>query len=153
MTRRDGAWEAAEMFLSGKPLRSAYRVIARDGRVLWFQCEAKMIRREDGRPWFIHGVGVDVTELKQAEGALQQERNLLSAILDTVGALVIVLDREGRIIRFNRACEQLTGYASARRRAGRCGICSLFPRKSGNSKCCFSRSAKTCRERNTRVAG
>jgi PAS domain S-box-containing protein len=103
--------EASEMFLSGKALRSAYRVIARDGRVLWFQCEAKMIRREDGRPWFIHGVGVDVTELKQAEGALHQESTLLSAILDTVGALVVVLDREGRIIRFNRACEQLTGYA------------------------------------------
>jgi PAS domain S-box-containing protein len=103
--------EAAQMFLSGKPLRSSYRVIARDGRVLWFQCEAKMIRREDGRPWFIHGVGVDVTELKQAESALHQERNLLSAILDTVGALVVVLDREGRIIQFNRACEELTGYA------------------------------------------
>jgi PAS domain S-box-containing protein len=102
--------EAAEMFLTGKPLRSVYRVIARDGRVLWFQCEAKMIRRENGRPWFIHGVGVDVTELKQAEGALHQERNVLSAILDTVGALVVVLDREGRIVRFNRACEQLTGY-------------------------------------------
>jgi len=53
--------EAAEMFMSGKPLRSAYRVIARDGRVLWFQCEAKMIRHEDGRPWFIHGVGFDIT--------------------------------------------------------------------------------------------
>ena len=104
--------EAAEMFLTGNPLRSAYRVIARDGRVLWFQCEAKMIRHEDGRPWFIHGVGVDVTELKQAEGALQQQRNLLSAILDTAGALVVVLDEEGRIIRFNRACEQLTGHAS-----------------------------------------
>jgi PAS domain S-box-containing protein len=103
--------EAAEMFLSGKPLRSSYRVIARDGRVLWFQCEAKMIRREDGRPWFIHGVGVDVTELKEAEGALHQERNLLSAILDTVGALVVVLDRQGRIIQFNRACEALTGYS------------------------------------------
>jgi PAS domain S-box-containing protein len=104
--------EAAEMFLSGKPLRSAYRVMARDGRVLWFQCEAKMIRREDGSPWFIHGVGVDVTELKQTEGALHQESKLLSAILDTVGALVVVLDREGQIIRFNRACEQLTGYSS-----------------------------------------
>lgn len=60
------------MFLLGKPLRSAYRVMARDGRVLWFHCEAKMIRHEDGRPWFIHGVGVDITELKQAEGDLQQ---------------------------------------------------------------------------------
>ena len=36
--------EAAEMFISGKPLRSAYRVMARDGRVIWFHCDAKMIR-------------------------------------------------------------------------------------------------------------
>jgi PAS domain S-box-containing protein len=105
--------EAAEMFLSGQPLRSAYRVVARDGRVLWFHCEAKMIRREDGEPWFIHGVGVDITELKQAENELQQERNVLSAILDTVGALVVVLDPKGRIVRFNRACEQMTGYSFA----------------------------------------
>ena len=48
--------EASEMFLSGKPLRSAYRVIARNGRVILFQCEAKMIRRPDGSPWFIHGL-------------------------------------------------------------------------------------------------
>ena len=33
-----------------------------------------------------------------------------SAILDTVGALVVVLDPAGRIMRFNRACEQTTGY-------------------------------------------
>jgi PAS domain S-box-containing protein len=105
--------EAAEMFLSGKPLKSAYRVLARDGRVLWFHCEAEMIRRRDGRPWFIHGVGVDITELKQAEEALQEERNVLSAILDIVGALIVVLDPTGRIVRFNRTCEQTTGYSSA----------------------------------------
>ena len=80
------------MFLTGKPLRSAYRVIARDGRVIWFHCEAKMIRQEDGRPWFIHGVGFDITDLKQTEEALEEERNVVSAILDTVGALVVVLD-------------------------------------------------------------
>jgi len=103
--------EAAQLFLSGEPLRSAYRVLARDGRVIWFHCEAKMIRREDGRPWFIHGVGFDITDLKKTEEALQQERNVMSAILDTVGALVVVLDPAGRIVRFNRACEQTTGYS------------------------------------------
>ena len=61
--------EAAEMFLSGKPLRSAYRVIARDGRVVWFHCDARMVRREDGRPWFIHGVAFDISDLKQVEEA------------------------------------------------------------------------------------
>ena len=105
--------EAAQMFLSGTPLRSAYRVIARDGRVVWFHCEAKMIRKKNGRPWFIHGIGFDITELKQVEEELQQERNVVSAILHTVGSLVVVLDPQGRIVRFNRACEQVTGYSFA----------------------------------------
>ena len=101
--------EAADMFLTGKPLRSVYRVIARDGHVVWFHCEAKMVRSDDGQPWFIQGVAFDITELKRAEEALQQERNFVSAILNTVGTLIMVLDLEGRIVQFNRACEQTTG--------------------------------------------
>jgi PAS domain S-box-containing protein len=69
--------EAAQMFLTGEPLRSVYRVIARDRRVIWFHCEAKMVRRDDGSPWFIHGVGFDITELKQAEAALKQAHDEL----------------------------------------------------------------------------
>lgn len=103
--------EAATMFLSGKPLRSSYRVIARDGRVVWFHCDARMVRRQDGSPWFIHGVAFDISDLKSTERELQQERNVVSAILDTVGALVTVLDQDGRIVRFNRACELTTGYS------------------------------------------
>jgi len=34
----------------------------------------------------------------------------LDKILDVIGALVIILDTEGRIVRFNQACETLTGY-------------------------------------------
>jgi PAS domain S-box-containing protein len=101
--------EVASMFLTGGPLRSAYRVYARDGRVLWFHCQAALIRRDDGRPWFIHGVAIDITDLKRAEQALQEERNLVSTILDTVGALVVVLDPSGNIVRFNRASERTSG--------------------------------------------
>ena len=77
--------DAAEMLLTGNSLKSAYRVIARDGRVVWFQCEVKMVRRPDGRPWFLHGVGFDISELKQTEAALQERtlalRNLSSRLL------------------------------------------------------------------------
>jgi len=116
--------EAAGMFLSGQPLRSSYRVLSRDGRVVWFHCEARLVRRDDGTPWFMHGVGFDITELKQVQEALQEERNVVSAIFDTVGALIVVLDREGRIVRFNRACEHMTGYTSEECR-GKC-IWELF---------------------------
>ena len=49
----------------------------------------------------------------EALDGLTEERNFTSAILDTAGALVVVLDAEGRIVRFNRACEEATGYSSA----------------------------------------
>ncbi|HVP54445.1 MAG TPA: PAS domain S-box protein [Candidatus Eisenbacteria bacterium] len=103
--------EASEMFVTGKPLRSSYRVIARDGHVVWFHCDAKMILHSDGRPWFIQGVAFDITDLKRTEEQLQDERSVVSAILDTVGALVVVLDGGGRIVRLNRACELMTGQS------------------------------------------
>jgi PAS domain S-box-containing protein len=114
--RQRWSLEAARMFLTGQPLRSSYRVLARDGSVVWFHCEAKMVREESGRPWFIHGVGFDITELKTSEAALQGERNLMSAILDTVGAIVAVLDPDCRIMRINRACERISGFTSAEAR-------------------------------------
>ena len=39
-----------------------------------------------------------------------ERRTLEEAVFDTVAALVVVLDRGGRIVRFNRACERATGY-------------------------------------------
>jgi len=71
--------EAAGLFLTGETLRSTYRVIARNGSVVWFQCEAKMVRRTDGRPWFIHGVGFDITELKQTEIELREAKEQAEA--------------------------------------------------------------------------
>ncbi|THI90306.1 MAG: PAS domain S-box protein [Nitrospira sp. CG24A] len=55
---------------------------------------------------------VDISARKRAERALQKERDFIDAVLETAGALVVVLDREGRILRFNRACERTTGYSS-----------------------------------------
>ncbi len=34
-----------------------------------------------------------------------------ASVLDVVGALVVVLDTDGRIVLFNRECEQVTGYS------------------------------------------
>jgi len=44
------------------------------------------------------------------EVALAREREFSATLLDALGALVCIIDREGRIYRFNRACERLSGY-------------------------------------------
>jgi PAS domain S-box-containing protein len=50
-------------------------------------------------------------ERTRTEAALKKERNFISAVLDTASTLVIVLDSKGQIVRFNQACEQVTGYS------------------------------------------
>ncbi len=54
---------------------------------------------------------VDATR-RNGDG-LRRQRDFTSAILDTTGALVLVLDRDGRIERFNLACERSLGYREA----------------------------------------
>ncbi len=49
---------------------------------------------------------------QRVEAALTVEKNFVAAVLDTVGALVIVFDTAGHIVRFNRACEIISGYRS-----------------------------------------
>lgn len=63
------------------------------------------------------GIGIDISKRKEIERKLHQKsaelersNNFVNAILQTSGALIAVLDLSGRIIRFNKACEILTGY-------------------------------------------
>ena len=46
---------------------------------------------------------------QRTERALAMERCFVAATLDSIPALVIVLDTAGRVIRFNQPCAQLTG--------------------------------------------
>ncbi|MCE5198323.1 MAG: PAS domain S-box protein [Armatimonadota bacterium] len=49
--------------------------------------------------------------VEQRTGELREEQEFTSAILYTSTAIVIVLGPDGKIVRFNRAAEQLTGYS------------------------------------------
>jgi PAS domain S-box-containing protein len=71
--------EFARTVASGEPLRSAYRVIARDGRVVWLQTEVKIARDEGNRPTFIHGLAMDITATKDAEQRIREYAEKLEA--------------------------------------------------------------------------
>ncbi|MEG5063943.1 PAS domain S-box protein [Microcoleus sp. B3-A4] len=51
--------------------------------------------------------------LNSAEQKVEIERNIISKIVDTTACLIVVLDSQGRIVRFNQACEKTTGYSAA----------------------------------------
>ncbi len=78
--------------------------------------------RSDGsnstvKPWVAGGqivgsvsVSRDVTETVEAELQLTQQERFVAGVLDVAGSLVIVMDPAGMVVRFNAACEKVTGY-------------------------------------------
>lgn len=75
----------------------------------------------------------------RAKEPLHHANELAATVLDTVGALVVVLDREGRIVRFNRACEKMTGYTFAEVRGRHVWDLFLIPEEVEPVKQVFAR--------------
>ena len=57
-----------------------------------------------------HRLAVQIQRQERLSAELDRTRALSQTVLDHAGALVIVLDRQGHIVRFNQACESLSGY-------------------------------------------
>ncbi len=76
----------------------------------WIRVVSNPVRDAGGRTTHYNGFLLDVTDMVEVSQALQAERDFAKAVMDTVAALVVVMDHAGRIVQFNRACEKATGY-------------------------------------------
>lgn len=68
---------------------------------------------ENGEMIGYMGVEIDITDKKRAEEQLQREKEFSEALIETANSLIVGLDLDGRIILFNRRCEEITGYSKA----------------------------------------
>jgi PAS domain S-box-containing protein len=66
---------------------------------------------QDGERIGYMGVEIDITEKKRIETQLRTEKEFSESIIDTANSLIVGLDLQGRIILFNKKCEEVTGYA------------------------------------------
>jgi PAS domain S-box-containing protein len=57
----------------------------------------------------LYWVGRDITELRNTAQQLRLERDFATSVIDNAGSLVLVLDSDERIVRFNLAAEQAVG--------------------------------------------
>jgi PAS domain S-box-containing protein len=81
-----------------------------DGAERWVMVNGAPIR--DARGNIVAGVigFPDITELREAETALAQEKETLSVTLRSIGDGVIATDTEGRVTMLNREAETMTGW-------------------------------------------
>jgi len=80
-----------------------YKLVVPVG-VAWF--EARLVRLSDDK---VLGVVRDITRIRAAEGALRESRQLFSDIISFLPDPTYVIDREGKVIAWNRALEELSG--------------------------------------------
>jgi PAS domain S-box-containing protein len=97
---------------TGEPFEIEYRIIAKDGRVVWVRDQATLVRDEEGRPLYWLGVQYDVTEQKRVEETLRESEELYRAVVEQAAEGILLIDVDSkRILEANPAYVNLLGYA------------------------------------------
>jgi len=91
-------------------LFAEYRMVARDGSVVWVSEKAAVVRDEATGTLYWQGVMVDITERKRAEEALAASERQFRSIFDAAAIGVMTLDLDGQILEANATLEQVCDY-------------------------------------------
>ncbi len=96
---------------TGQPVRYEKEYIRKDGTRIPIELLIHLMNDAEGKTQYYYSFLTDITERKQAEQALQQQRRELQMIIDSVPAMVFYKDTENRFIRTNRALENAMGLS------------------------------------------
>ena len=97
---------------AGTSLKSEYRLMGRDGRIVWVSDDAILVRNEAGEPLFWQGFIVDVTSRKETEQALHESDLQYRSLFDRLPVGLYRTAPDGKLIEGNRALAQILGHPS-----------------------------------------
>lgn len=106
--------ESLILDIASQPDRYANNVnenMRRDGERVWIAWTNKVIHDEDGRFVEILCIGNDITERKRTERALIDANQRLNDIIEFLPDATFVIDKDKKVIAWNRAIEQMTGVS------------------------------------------
>jgi len=88
-----------------------YRFLHANGHYIWVRDEQKLIRDQQNRPLEIIGYWADISDRKQAESALQVEKDKLQAVWDAVPGFVSLISSDLKYIGVNQRLADVYGLA------------------------------------------
>ncbi|HUG91017.1 MAG TPA: PAS domain S-box protein [Planctomycetaceae bacterium] len=92
-----------------EPYDVEYRLRTKAGGYRWFRARGVSVRDETGRAVRMAGSIQDITRRKLAEAALEQERNLLHALLESLPDAIYFKDAAGRFLRVSQSLAEKLG--------------------------------------------
>ena len=92
------------------PVQYDYRIIRNDGSLCYIHDAFEVNCDKNGEVVKLSGMTQDVTERKEIEDAVREQKDFAEGLIDTAPVIILVLDTEGRIVRFNPYMEEISGY-------------------------------------------
>ena len=113
---------------SGQPLLNIEErtIDQRTQQTLWLLTTKAPIRNEQGQVTGLVGVGFDMTERKQAQEQIAQERDLLRTLIDHLPDYIFVKDADGHFVNSNAAHNQVAHAKNADALLGKSAF-DVFP--------------------------
>lgn len=102
--------EAYEKTGVGKAIGNIRKVEARRKSGEVFPVELSVSEARIGKDVVYTAILRDISRRLQIEEALRSERDFAERLVDTAPVVVLLLDAEGRIVRFNPCMEEISGY-------------------------------------------
>jgi two-component system cell cycle sensor histidine kinase/response regulator CckA len=87
-----------------------YRLIARDGRIVWVLDQTDPVRDEAGKPLHLQGVLIDVTQRRSGEESLRESEQRFRSAFDSSALGMALTSRGSGILRTNNVLCSILGY-------------------------------------------
>ena len=101
--------EVARSHETGETFVCEYRMVARNGEVVWFRDEAAIVPDQGGRPGSLQGVMINVTEQKAARDRLQELREFNEKIISASPLGILTYRLDGQNVSANDAAGPIAG--------------------------------------------
>jgi diguanylate cyclase (GGDEF)-like protein/PAS domain S-box-containing protein len=95
---------------TGDPYDIEYRIIHRDGHIVWLHNQSVLVHDSDGGPAFWQGFITDISEQKRAEEALRLSEARLQSLMQNASDTICVMAPDGTIVYQSSSIERLTGF-------------------------------------------
>ena len=101
-----------------------FRIRVQDGTYRWFRTRGRSLLGPEGKPQRMVGSLTDITDRKQSEAQIFEEKERAQVTLASIADAVITVDTSGRIEFLNPVAERLTGWRNEDAR--RCPVSTVF---------------------------
>lgn len=103
------------------------RILTRDGRQLLVEWRGTPVYDDHGSFQYCYCLGINITERKAAELALEKERQTLASILQSTPHGIVLTDNHGNIVYVNPYFSFITGYTLTDIPTKKCWFEKVYP--------------------------